>query len=198
MYVYRQIESFQMRKETFNELWFLLQPALEPKPVMLKSREPLSVEKKVAVALYKLASCVEYRVVGNVFGIHKSTVKKCLYKVVNAINELMMKDYFQMPNTEAAEIAMNFEKISHIPQIIGCIDGSHISILAPTEGYRDFVNRKGWPSYILQAVVDDKTGLEIFVFVILGALMMLLFLKIRVYIKILKILFHRLQEILVA
>lgn len=62
----------------------------------------------------------------------------------------MMKDYLQMPNIhETAEIAMNFEKISHIPQIIGCIDGSHIPILAPAEGYRDFVNRKGWPSYVL-------------------------------------------------
>lgn len=151
------IESFRMCKETFNELCFLLQPALEPKLVMLKSREPLSVEKQIAVTLYKLASCAEYRVVGNIFGIHKSTVKKCLYRVVNAINELMIKDYLQLPNIyEAVEIAMNFEKISHIPQIVGCIDGSHIPILAPAEGYRDFVNRKGWPSYVLQAVVDDK------------------------------------------
>lgn len=151
------IESFRMCKKTFNDLCYLLQPALEPKPLLLKSREPLSVEKQVAVALYKLASCAEYRVVGNVFGIHKSTVKKCLFRTVNAINTLMMKDYLQMPNAnEASEIALNFERISQIPQIIGCIDGSHIPILAPSEGYRDFVNRKGWPSYVLQAVVDNK------------------------------------------
>lgn len=151
------IESFRMCKETFNDLCYLLQPALEPKPLLLISREPLSVEKQVAVALYKMASCAEYRVVGNVFGIHKSTVKKCLFRVVNAINDLMMRNYLHMPDLyEASEIAINFEKISCIPQIIGCIDGTHIPILAPSEGYRDFVNRKGWPSYILQAVVDDK------------------------------------------
>lgn len=151
------LESFRMCQETLNELCFLLQPALEPKPLLLKSREPVSVQKQVAVALYKLGSCAEYRVVGNVFGIHKSTVKKCLYRVVNAINNLMMKDFLKMPDIfEASEIVMNFERISHIPQIIGCIDGSHIPILAPSEGYRDFVNRKGWPSYVLQAVVDDK------------------------------------------
>ncbi|XP_011871837.1 PREDICTED: putative nuclease HARBI1, partial [Vollenhovia emeryi] len=149
------IESFRMRKETFNDLCRFLRPALEPKPLFLKSREPLSCEKQVA--LYKMASCAEYRVVGNVFGIHKSTVKKCLYRVVNAINDVMMKDYLHMPDTyEASVIAMHFEKISHIPQIIGCIDGSHIPILAPSEGCRDFVNCKGWPSYVLLAVVDDK------------------------------------------
>lgn len=76
-----------------------------------------------------MASCAEYRVVENVFGIHKSTVKECLFRVVNVINDLMMKDYLQMPNVyEASKIAMNFERISHVPQIIGCIDGSHILI----------------------------------------------------------------------
>ncbi|XP_071581132.1 uncharacterized protein, partial [Temnothorax nylanderi] len=66
-------------------------------------------------------------------------------------------DFLRMPNeVEASEIASRFERISHIPQIIGCIDGSHIPILAPSEGYRDYVNRKGWPSFNLQAVVDDK------------------------------------------
>ncbi|TGZ45962.1 uncharacterized protein [Temnothorax longispinosus] len=151
------LESFRMRKDTFNKLCDIVKRELEPKPIFLKSREPLSVQKQVAVALYKLASCAEYRVVGNIFGIHKSTVKKCLYKVVNAINNVMMADYLHMPNEfEAVEIANNFEKRSHIPQIIGCIDGSHIPILAPADGYRDYVNRKGWPSYNLQAVVDDK------------------------------------------
>jgi len=151
------LEYFRMRKETFDILCNILKSKLEVKVLLLKSREPLSVEKQVAVALYKLASCAEYRVVGNIFGIHKSTVKKCLYKVVNAINNVMMKNYLYMPNEfEAVEIANNFEKICHIPQIIGCIDGSHIPILAPVDGYRDYVNRKGWPSYNLQAVVDDK------------------------------------------
>ncbi|KYM98112.1 Putative nuclease HARBI1 [Cyphomyrmex costatus] len=151
------IESFRMSAKIFNDLCFLLRPALEPKPLLLKSRESLSVEKQVAVALYKLASCAEYRVVGNVFGIHKSTVKKCLFRVVNAVNHLMMEDYLQMPNIyKTSKIAINFEMISHIPQIFGCIDGTHIPILAPSEGYRDFVNRKGWPSYVLQAVVDNK------------------------------------------
>ena len=34
--------------------------------------------------------------------------------------------------------------------------GTHIPILAPTDGYRDFQNRKGWSSFVLQGVVDDR------------------------------------------
>ncbi|KYQ53661.1 hypothetical protein ALC60_04168 [Trachymyrmex zeteki] len=63
----------------FMTLCDLIKDELQPKVQILKAREPVSVEKQIAVALYKLASCSEYRVVGNTFGIHKSTVKKCFF-----------------------------------------------------------------------------------------------------------------------
>jgi hypothetical protein len=65
------LESFRMKKSSFEILCSKLAPAL--KSHLTPVREPISVEKKIAVSLYKLASCCEYRVVGNVFGIHKST-----------------------------------------------------------------------------------------------------------------------------
>ncbi|KAL7878381.1 hypothetical protein AOLI_G00093550 [Acnodon oligacanthus] len=39
---------------------------------------------------------------------------------------------------------------------MGLVDGTHIPVLPAADGYKDFVNRKGWPSYLLQGVVDDK------------------------------------------
>ncbi|XP_063050299.1 uncharacterized protein LOC134445145 [Engraulis encrasicolus] len=68
-----------------------------------------------------------------------------------------IKELIRRPtDEEASEIARRFEAAYHIPQIMGLIDGTHIPILPPSDGYRDFVNRKGWPSYVLQAVVDDR------------------------------------------
>lgn len=151
------LESFRMSKTSFMKLCDLLEDELQPKMQILKAKEPVSVKKQVAIALYKVASCSEYRVVRNVFGVHKSTVKKCLYRVVKAINKVMAPVYISMPNQdEATYIAMQFEKVSHIPQIIGCIDGTHIPITVPQESYRDFVNRKGWASYNVQTVVDHN------------------------------------------
>ena len=68
-----------------------------------------------------------------------------------------IKQLIKMPNeAEAVEISRRFEAAHSIPQIMGLIDGTHIPVLPPSDGYKDFVNRKGWPSYVLQAVVDDK------------------------------------------
>ncbi|KYM98832.1 Putative nuclease HARBI1, partial [Cyphomyrmex costatus] len=151
------LESFRMSKISFLKLCDLLKDELQPKMQILKAREPVSVNKQIAITLYKLASCSEYRVVGNIFGVHKSTVKKCFYKVIKAINNIMALIYIKMPNQAESEyIATQFENVSHIPQIIGCIDGTHIPITASEEGYRDFVNRKGWASYNIQAVVDHN------------------------------------------
>jgi len=66
-----------------------------------------------------------------------------------------------MPDYNECEIiASHFEKKTHIPQLIGAIDGTHIPILPPSDGYRNFINRKGWPSIILQAVSDNNYRYE--------------------------------------
>lgn len=92
-----------------------LRVELEPLTQFLHPREPISVEKQVAVALYKIASTTEYRVVGNVMSIHKSSVKKCLHRVVKAINKVMLHKYIYMPDEiEARFIADKFEENCHL------------------------------------------------------------------------------------
>nr|XP_026695175.1 protein ALP1-like [Ciona intestinalis] len=61
-----------------------------------------------------------------------------------------------MPDKEEAlKIAARFEKKSHFPRVMGCIDGSHIAVTAPLQRKKDYTNRKDWDSLVLQAVVDD-------------------------------------------
>lgn len=147
------LENFRMSHATFKFICQRLEPYLKHSKKFV--RAPISVEKQVAIALYKLTSCAEYRVVANQFGTHKTTVHRCVYKVCEAIYAEFKDDYLKLPNEmEAQEIADGFEKMCGLPNVIGAIDGTHIPILPPTCGYRDFVNRKGWPSYNILAVVD--------------------------------------------
>lgn len=147
-------EKFRISRRSFVKLCSVMEGVMSPQEVTL--RAPVPLEMRVAVVLYRLGSCGEYRVIANQFGIHKCMVKKFVYMFCKGMVSYA-KNLIQVPSLEEANaIAHRFEMEHHIPQTIGCVDGAHIPILPPKDGYRDFVNRKGWPSYVLQAVVDDR------------------------------------------
>ncbi|VEN48856.1 unnamed protein product [Callosobruchus maculatus] len=149
------LENFRVTPDTFHFICERLRPYLQPKEKYV--RTSATVEKKVAITLYKLASCAEYRIVANQFGIHKSSVHVYVYDVINAIYAEFGTEYLSMPNElEAEEVSQGFESMCGLPNVIGAIDGTHIPILPPKDGYRDFINRKGWPSYNVLAVVDNS------------------------------------------
>lgn len=67
-------------------------PALPTGEVVLEScahhRLPLTTGSDlIALALLKLACCAEYSVVGETFGVSKTTVHRCVYAVCTAIKE---------------------------------------------------------------------------------------------------------------
>lgn len=71
-----------------------------PKPVILGQAIP--VRKIVAIALYKLAHVAEYQVVGNIFGVSKSTVHNCVYGFCYALSEHIGQQFIRMPDENEA------------------------------------------------------------------------------------------------
>lgn len=57
---------------------------------------------------------------------------------------------------EARRTSNYFYEQSHFPNVIGCIDGSHIPISKPKEKSDSYVNRKGYHSLVLQGVCNHK------------------------------------------
>lgn len=149
-------QEFRISRGKFHYICNALRTDLEPQPNLISGNQrQATVEEKVAVCLYKLKSCSEYQVTGNVFGFGKSTVHKFFYQVVRAIIKNLTPIHIKMPSLEEAQkIAGEFYKVTGINQILGAIDCTHIPVTAPLEGGKDFLNRKGWTSIVLQAVVD--------------------------------------------
>jgi hypothetical protein len=122
-------------------------------------RKAIPTDQRVALTLWFLATGADYRTVGHLFGVSKSTVCVVTKQVCSAIVKRLLPEYVKLPTGEALtdrEVVEGF-KIEHgFPQCVGAVDGTHIPIISPQECPADYYNRKGWHSIILQGVVDHK------------------------------------------
>ncbi|CAM4671802.1 unnamed protein product [Lepidochelys kempii] len=118
-----------------------------------KMRAALTVEKQVVIALWKLATPDSYRSVGNQFGVGKSTVGAAVMQVAHAIKDLLISRVVTLGNVQV--IVDGFAAMG-FPNCGGAIDGTHIPILAPEHQAAEYINRKGYFSIVLQALVDHK------------------------------------------
>ncbi|XP_012278263.1 protein ALP1-like [Orussus abietinus] len=160
----RCIECFKCSRKTYIYLTKILRPHIRPKVgvipqlAALNMLKGVSVEKQVAVMLFKMARNSDYAVVSGMFGIHKSTVHKVFHKAIKGINTHVLRKIINMPKEEELQkITQEFEQRHRIPQIIGTIDSIHIPICPPAAMVDKFTNSKQYSSFVLQAVVDSTS-----------------------------------------
>ncbi len=88
---------------------------------------------------------------------HKSTAHNSIIQVCRAIVEHLGKIYVRWPSDmEQHVIASEFEQKTGFPNVIGCIDGTHIPVKPPAADRDSYINRKGYPSVNVMAVCDHK------------------------------------------
>ena len=147
-------EHSRMSRRTFQFVVNLVRNSVEKRDS--RFREAASIEKRVAVALWRLASGNAYRTVASTFGIGKSTAVEITNSFIHILNELY-EDWIAFPASvqETGEAIKRFSdnNLFNIPQILGAIDGSHIPIKAPKHNKESYFNRKHFYSVNLQAVV---------------------------------------------
>uniref|UniRef100_A0A8C1LIX0 DDE Tnp4 domain-containing protein n=1 Tax=Cyprinus carpio TaxID=7962 RepID=A0A8C1LIX0_CYPCA len=145
--------NFRMPKETFSFLCDQLHPYINPQ--ITNMLDPVPLEKRVAVTIYKLASNVEFHDVANLFGIGTSTACNIFWEVCEALSKLR-RVFVKRPKTvpEVQAIITGFERKTGFPMCAGALDGTLIPIIAPVSYPTDYYNRKGWYSVLLQGLVD--------------------------------------------
>uniref|UniRef100_A0A3Q2Z7P5 Uncharacterized protein n=1 Tax=Hippocampus comes TaxID=109280 RepID=A0A3Q2Z7P5_HIPCM len=149
------IANFRMSKEAFRYVCEKLRPSLSR--VTTTMRKPVSVEKRVAITLWKLATNACYRTIGHLFGVAKNTVCVIVHQTCSAIVSEMSQDLIKWPVGDLMnENVRKFEERWGFPQVLGGIDGTHIPIIRPHDCHTDYYNRKGFYSVIMQAVVDSS------------------------------------------
>ena len=149
------IENFQMSQQTFNHLCQMLSPYIKKQTT--KMHTLLSVQKHVAITLWFLATPVEYRTIGHLFSIARSTVCVVVHETCSVIVKVLLTRYIHFPRgDDLTNVVDGFERVWELPQYTGAIDGSYIPISAPTMNHTDYYNRKGYYSVVIQAVLDYR------------------------------------------
>ena len=144
-----------MSRTLFNYLCSELREQIERQDTRLRC--VIAVGRRVAIALWRLATNADYRSTGHIFGVAKGTVCVIVHEVCDAIVQVLMKKYIKFPSGNQLTAVLNgFERCHGFPQCVGAVDGTHIEILAPEDCTKDYYNRKGYHSIILQAVGDHR------------------------------------------
>lgn len=144
------LQNFRMTKDTFLELCEELRPELQRQTTTM--RAPLSVEKRVGIALWKLATTECYRSVANHFGVGRSTVGEVFIEVCLAIEKLLFKKVVALKDSK--EVMAGFAEMG-FPNCVGVMDRTHIPIIC-TVRKGTSVNQKGFFPMSMQGMVDHK------------------------------------------
>ena len=143
-----------MSKETFAYLCHELKSSIRRQDTHMRSA--ITVEHRVAITLWCMATCIEYRTIGHLFGVGRSTVCMIIHDTCAAIVNVLTDKYISFPaGDNLKKVVERFKTKWEIPQCAGAIDGSHIPVKSPALNHTDYYNRKGFYSVVLQAVVDD-------------------------------------------
>ena len=124
------MENFRISRQTFQYLCRKLQQVISHEDTML--RKAISVEKRIAITLWCLATCSEYRTIAHLFGLARSTVCVIVHDTCKAIVLVLQKLFITFPNGEQLKrVVEGFESSCGMIQCIGSIDGCHIPIMPP-------------------------------------------------------------------
>uniref|UniRef100_A0A3P9I7M2 DDE Tnp4 domain-containing protein n=1 Tax=Oryzias latipes TaxID=8090 RepID=A0A3P9I7M2_ORYLA len=126
------ISYFRMTRSTFNYVCEGLRITLSREETCL--RQPITVQKRLGVGLYWLATGMCYRTIANLFGIAKSTVFSIVHEFWEALRRVLMPQYIKLRKGDDLQevIAGNLIAVRSL-QCGGAIDGSHNPIIAPED-----------------------------------------------------------------
>lgn len=148
------ISRYRLPRHCITELCETMTSDLQ-RPSMRSHALPVSTQVLVALRYYATGSM--QRVAGDLHGISQPSVSRCVSAVSASLTRLA-STYIKFPTDEATQrhVMNEFYKTAAFPNVLGCVDGTQIAILAPSSNEQVYVCRKGFHSLNVQAICDAK------------------------------------------
>ena len=109
---------------------------------------------QILIAMRFFATGSFQMAVGDIFGVSKATVHRCIHRVSSEIARRVSVHVRFDRQTKADRTKEKFLAMAGFPNVVGCVDCTHVHIIAPTVNEHEFVNRKGYHSIHVQVVCD--------------------------------------------
>ncbi len=106
--------------------------------------QPVSAADQLCICLNFLGTNGQYHLIGRANGPSKASVCRIVRRVVRAVNYEIFPVEVQWPmGNELGQVPRRFYSMANMPAVCGCIDGTLIPILAPSQNEPQFVDRHG-------------------------------------------------------
>lgn len=121
-----------------------------------KRNHALSVSSQVLTELRYYATGSFFSLLGDSQGMSRMTVSRVISDISTSIAN-HADDFIKCPNTNAEKISVmqKYYDLSKFPNVLGCIDGTHVPIKTPCKDEHLFINRKNFHSINVQGVCDS-------------------------------------------
>ena len=135
---------------------YLLADELNSLESKTKRNHAIPATTKILCSLHYFASGSFQQTIGDLVNIHQSTISRSLNQFLDEGISLVPK-LLKWPDDSENTKRFFYEK-HRIPNVVGCIDGTHVQIIAPS-GFEEpaYVNRMQYHSINVQAVCDHNS-----------------------------------------
>ena len=147
--------NLRMSKIDFHLLVEMIRPYAKHRSSRVR-QDVLGLEKRVAITLHYLKDQGSMRMTANTFGIARCTVGQVVQEICRILARDLGPSLIKFPETkeEVSKVSSGFLHRFGFPQVIGCIDGTHIPIKQPSENAHDYFSYKQIYSINCQAICN--------------------------------------------
>ncbi|XP_040071660.1 uncharacterized protein LOC120844100 [Ixodes scapularis] len=133
---------FRVSSTTFRYLVDVGRPSMLRQDTAMKTA--ITVQKRVAISLYRLCSSAEERTIGHLFAVGQSVVNETYRKFCDVtIEELEAHTITMIRNEDLDNHTHEFQAVLGFPNAIGAVDGCHLPVSPPKDLAVDYHNYKG-------------------------------------------------------
>ncbi|CAJ1077780.1 putative nuclease HARBI1 [Xyrichtys novacula] len=145
------LERYRFSSQSIIYIHNLIRPHISN---ITRRSHALTSEQILCVALRYFANGSFLYNIGDAEHLSKATVWRAIRKVCLALTRLLPTFVVFPGHKPVRAIKEEFHRIAGFPSVIGCIDGTHIPIKAPSKNEADYVNRKSTHSINVQIICD--------------------------------------------